>query len=380
MSEHINPEMIIWARERNRLSVEDLAALMKKEPAEIRKWEAGTEVPSYANLEALSYRHLKVPLALFFFPEPPSIEDPVSKFRRLPEYEFRRISTDTMQMMRVAQGYQESLIEFANDGTQQRKLFRDLDRRSMTVRELANKTREYLGITLKKQMTFRSSEEAFKHWRHCLEGAGIFTFKDSLEDKFISGFCLLHEEFPIIFINNSNAFTRQIFTLIHELGHILFEIHGVTDVDERYLEHMSQKDKSLETKCNQYAAEVLVPTDSFEKDIVLFRDKGPETIPKIAEKYSVSKEVILRRLLDRKLVTVDYYRTKAEEWNQEYLRANVTTGGGNYYLTKLSYLGSGFAQLAFEIYHRGRLTKTQLANHLNVNSRNVDKLKSYLGT
>ena len=380
MSEHINPKIIIWARERNRLSVEDLAALMKKEPAEIRRWEAGTETPSYTNLEAMSYRHLMIPLALFFFPEPPSIEDPISKFRRLPEYEFRRISTDTMQMMRMAQGYQESLVELATDGSRRRKIFRDLGYKGKTVRELANKTREYLGITLKKQMAFRSSEDAFKHWRHCLEDAGIFTFKGSLEDKFISGFCLLHEEFPIVFINNSNAFTRQIFTLIHELGHIIFEIYGVTDVDERYLEHMSQKDKSLEAKCNQFAAEVLVPTDSFEDDILFFRDKGPETIPKIAEKYSVSKEVILRRLLDRKLVTVDYYNKKAEEWNQEYLRTKLTTGGGNYYLTKLSYLGSGFAQLAFEIYHRGRLTKTQLATHLNVNSRNIDKLESYLGS
>ena len=285
-----------------------------------------------------------------------------------------------MQMMRMAQGYQESLVELATDGSRRRKIFRDLGYKGKTVRELANKTREYLGITLKKQMAFRSSEDAFKHWRHCLEDAGIFTFKGSLEDKFISGFCLLHEEFPIVFINNSNAFTRQIFTLIHELGHIIFEIYGVTDVDERYLEHMSQKDKSLEAKCNQFAAEVLVPTDSFEDDILFFRDKGPETIPKIAEKYSVSKEVILRRLLDRKLVTVDYYNKKAEEWNQEYLRTKLTTGGGNYYLTKLSYLGSGFAQLAFEIYHRGRLTKTQLATHLNVNSRNIDKLESYLGS
>lgn len=378
MPEHINPKMITWARERNRLSVEDLAALMKKEPAEIRKWEAGTEAPSYANLEALSYRHLKIPLALFFFPEPPSLEDPVSKFRRLPDYEFRRLSTDTMQMIRVAQGYQESLVELATDWTNRRKLFRDLDHKGKTVHELASKTREYLGITLKKQIAFRSPEEAFKSWRHSLEGAGVFAFKDSLEDKFISGFCLLHEEFPIVFINNSNAFSRQVFTLIHELGHIIFEIHGVTDVDEKYLQHMSARDRSLEVKCNQYAAEVLVPTDSFENDVLLFRAKGPETIPKIAEKYSVSKEVILRRLLDQKLVTQDYYNKKAEEWNQEYLRSK-STAGGNYYLTKLSYLGSGFTQLAFENYHRGRLTKPQLANHLNVNSRNVDKLESYLG-
>lgn len=380
MSQHINPKMITWARQRNRLSVEDLAGLMKKEPAEIRKWEAGTEAPSYANLEAMSYRHFKIPLALFFFPEPPSIEDPVNKFRRLPDYEFKRISTDTMQMMRLAQGYQESLIEFAGDEKHRPAILNDLDRRKLTNRQLAVKTREILGITIKKQMAFRSSEEAFKHWRHCLEEKGIFTFKDSLEDKFISGFCILDEEFPIIFVNNSNSFTRQTFTLIHELGHILFEVHGVTDVDERYLEYMGQRDKALEIKCNQFAAEVLVPTDSFEKDIMLFREKGPDIIPKIAEKYSVSKEVILRRLLDRRLVTEDYYNQKAEEWNQEYLRAKTSAPGGNYYLTKLSYLGSGFTQLAFGIYHQGRLTKTQLANHLNVNSRNVDKLESYLGT
>jgi len=380
MPTHINPQMIIWARERNRLSVEDLASLMKKEPSEIRKWEAGTEAPSYANLEALSYRHLKIPLALFFFPEPPPIEDPLSKFRRLPEYEFRRISMDTMQMIRVAQGYQESLVELATDEARRQKLYRALSYKGKTIRELANKTREYLGITLKKQTAFRSPEEAFKSWRNALEGAGIFTFKDSLEDRFISGFCLLHEEFPIVFINNSNAFSRQLFSLIHELGHIIFEIHGVTDIDERYLEYMSAKDKSLEIKCNQYAAEVLIPTDSFEDDIRLFRARGPETIPKIAEKYSVSKEVILRRLLDRKLVTEEYYKEKAEEWNQEYLRTKTTAGGGNYYLTKLSYLGSGFAQLAFENYHRGRLTKPQLAHHLNVNSRNVDRLESYLGS
>lgn len=76
MSEHINPKMIIWARERNRLSIDDLAVLMKKEPAEIRKWEAGTEVPSYANLEALSYRYLKVRWRYSFSLSLPQLKTP----------------------------------------------------------------------------------------------------------------------------------------------------------------------------------------------------------------------------------------------------------------------------------------------------------------
>lgn len=378
MSEHVNGKMIAWARERNRLAVEDLAALMKKDPQEIKKWEEGTVIPSYASLEALAYKHLKIPLALFFFPEPPSIDDPVSKFRRLPDYEFKRLSSDTLQSIRFAQGYQDSLIELVASTVPRQKIFESLDRKGQTIHELARRTREFLGVTLKAQFGFRTSEEAFKAWRYSLENAGVFTFKDSLKDRFISGFCLLHDEFPIIFINNSNAFTRQIFTLIHELGHILFELYGVTDVDEKYIEFMGAQDKSLEIRCNQYAAEVLVPEDSFKKDIPLFRAQGPDTIPKLAEKYSVSKEVILRRFLDHGVVDEDYYKVKAEEWNQEYLRNKTESSGGNYYLTKLSYLGASFTQLAFEHYRSGRLNKVQLAKHLNVNSRNLDKLERYV--
>lgn len=379
MATHINRKIITWARERNRLTIEALAAQMKKSPEEIKKWEDGLDVPSYASLEALAYRHLKIPLAIFFFPEPPAIDDPVSKFRRLPNYEFARLSSDTLQTIRLTQGYQDSLVELVDRDIPRRKIFNDVDRKGRTPHELAKRTREYLGITLKNQFGFRSPEEAFKAWRHSLENAGIFSFKDSLKDKFISGFCLLHNEFPVIFVNNSNAFSRQIFTLIHELGHILFELYGVTDVDEKYLEFMSSKEKLLEVKCNQYASEVLVPEDSFQNEIPIFRAKGPDVIPRLAAKYSVSKEVILRRFLDHGLVTEDYYKAKAEEWNQEYLRNKSEALGGNYYLTKLSYLGLGFAQVGFGNYHSGRLTKMQLANHLNVNSRNLDKLERYVG-
>ena len=45
----------------------------------------------------------------------------------------------------------------------------------------------------------------------------------------------------------------------------------------------------------------------------------------------------------------------------------------------LSYLGEGFTRLAFEGYYQGRLTKTQLATHLNINGRNIDKLEKYTG-
>ncbi len=377
MTSYINPRIIKWARERNGLSIEELAEKMRRDPSEVKLWEDGIKSPSYSCLEELAYRHFKIPLAVFFFPEPPDIEDPTRNFRRLPDYELARLSDDTLHIIRLAQAYQESLSELIPYVPSQKAIFRELNPKTTTI-QLAQRTREYLGITIQKQFDFQSCETAFKAWRHALENAGVFTFKDSLKDRFISGFCLLHDQYPIILVNNSNSFARQLFTLSHELGHILYKIYGITDVDETYIQFMNSSDKSIEIKCNQFAAELLVPEEFFVREIPLFHKEGLDIIPKLADKYSVSREVILRRFLDHGLLTSEDYQTKVFEWNRDYLRSHKKTAGGNYYLTKLSYLGEGFTRLAFNNYYSGRLTKIQLANHLNIKARNVDKIESYI--
>jgi transcriptional regulator with XRE-family HTH domain len=200
-------------------------------------WEEGIEAPSYDRLEDIA-DCLKTPVAVFFFPEHPNLDDPQRRFRRLPDYEFERLSSDTIQTVYLAQAYQDSLDELVLGDLPERKIFRDLSPKSVTIKELARFARDYLGITIEQQFSFRSAESAFKAWRHAFELAGVFTFKDSLDDRYISGFCLLHDQFPVIMVNNSNAFSRQLFTIAHELGHILFGVHGITDVDETYFDYM----------------------------------------------------------------------------------------------------------------------------------------------
>ena len=87
MTTHINPQILIWARERVQLSTDALAERMKRKPAEIQMWEEGLKEPPYGCLEELAYKHFGIPLALFFFPAPPDITDPVNKFRRLSDRE-----------------------------------------------------------------------------------------------------------------------------------------------------------------------------------------------------------------------------------------------------------------------------------------------------
>ena len=377
MNIKINHVILTWARKRNHLSIDQLAEKIGREPSEVHQWENGEHKPPYTVLEALAYNHLHIPLAVFFFPNPPDIDDPAGKFRRLTDYELSRLSSDTLWKMRIGQAYQESLAELLHGEPSRGKIFRDVNPDGLTVERLAKQARDFLGVSLHTQYSFRSNETAFKHWRHSLEEAGVYTFKDTFKDKHISGFCLLDNEYPIVFINNSTAHSRQIFTLIHELGHILFGVYGITDINEAYFEHMTSADKALEIKCNRFASELLVPTDAFADDILQFRRDDPDSIGRIAGKYSVSKEVILRRLLDADVITPHYYQTKAAEWNNEYLR-HAKGEGGSYYLTRLAYLGEGYVQLAYANYASGRISMEDLASHLRVKARHIEQLANHL--
>jgi Zn-dependent peptidase ImmA (M78 family)/transcriptional regulator with XRE-family HTH domain len=374
----VNPKILKWARERSGLALEDLALIMKRDPDELRMWEAGKSFPPYTALEDMAYRHFKVPLAIFFFPAPPEIDDPVGNFRRLPEYELERFSPDTIQKIRLAQAYQDSLEDVFSDSMSKRMIHQDLKPGEHSLEVLAEKARKYIGITMSEQFNFRSNDHAFKAWRHALENAGVFTFKDSFKDRFLSGFCLVNKQYPIIMLNNSNSFTRQIFTLIHELGHILYGVNGITDTDEYYLQLLRNNEHRIENECNRFAAEVLVPIKQFQSEISFFKEEGLDAIPELASKYSVSREVILRRLLDFKLIDNIFYSEQSEEWNKDYLRPKKTDSHGNWYLTKIAYLGEGYVQSVFQNYQKGKFDKAALANHLNVKAKNLKKFESYL--
>lgn len=81
MTAYISPEIITWGREHNSLTIEELATSMKRDPDELRMWESGGKTPSYTSLEELAYRHFRIPLAVFFFSEPPDIDDIIIEFR-----------------------------------------------------------------------------------------------------------------------------------------------------------------------------------------------------------------------------------------------------------------------------------------------------------
>jgi transcriptional regulator with XRE-family HTH domain len=79
----VKPALLIWARERSGLQLEQAAQKLKIAPDILRAWETGADRPSISQVRKLGEVY-KRPLAVFFLPEPPKDFDAQREFRRLP--------------------------------------------------------------------------------------------------------------------------------------------------------------------------------------------------------------------------------------------------------------------------------------------------------
>lgn len=375
----LSAKVLQWARERAGLSVDDVALMLRKDATVIEGWERGVGAPTYSQLERIAYSLYKRPLALFFFPEPPEERDPKRFFRTLPAFELQHLSPDTLYAVREAQATQLALKELTvGVNPSERRLLSDVS--SLTNRSfaaLAAFVREYLTVGLDQQLQWRTADEALKAWRSKVEDSGIFVFKRSFKQKDVSGFCLRDAQFPVIVINNSTAKQRQIFSLFHELAHLLFDTESITKFGDDYMDGLPRGAKLLEQRCNAFSAALLVPNADFAahvKDLPQAPDDF--TLSRLANRYKVSRLVILRKYRDLHRISAAEYRKRVSKWGKETeVSGGEGEGGGDYYLTKASYLGEHFMSLAFGKYYQGSISRDQLADYLGVKVRSLTGLE-----
>ncbi len=373
----VNPKILIWARERSGQTIAQVAKLLDRAPEEIQAWEASASAPTYAQLERLAYQVYKRPLAVFFFPEPPDEPDPQTSFRTLPSDEIQELTADTRFKIRQAHALQLALYELQEKNPAPHPIFREIAVNGHDAPTVANEVRKHLDVLLSTQRdVWKTPDDAFKGWREAVEERGVYVFKNSFRQKDASGFCLYDAEFPLIYVNNSTAKTRQIFTVFHELGHILFGTSGVTKRNDQYINALSGEEKRIEVFCNQFATEVLLPAAEFKK---VGGTTDDSTVSQVAAMYKVSRQMVLLRMLNLGMVSQAYYDQKATEWNADYeAKQAAGEGGGNYYLTQGSYLGERFLRLAFGKLYEGKISVEQLAEFLNVRVSSVPGLEELL--
>ena len=364
----VTPAVVQWARERSGYSIEDAKRYFKK----IAAWEAGEALPTYVQVEDMADR-FKIPVAVFFFPKPPEVPPIEKSFRTLTADDFAAIPRRVRFFLRQGQAMQLNLAEL-NDGKNpsQRLITRDIKVTPNTsLDKIAADVRAYLGVSIDVQSGWKSVDEALEKWREVFATkAGIYVFKDAFRAPSYFGFCLYDEEFPVIYINNSSAKSRQIFTLFHELGHLLFHTSGVDLLDDPFLKHLGDAEQKIEIICNGLAARVLVPNDLL--DTMLKGMKvGRLAAGQLASHFNVSREVIYRKFLDRGLIAADEYVAAAKEWAAQMKRPEGEESSGNYHNSQHAYLGQRYIDLAFTRYYQHRFDRRQLAEYLNMKPKSL---------
>lgn len=384
MSEQIpvNPDILRWARKTGGFEIDDVVSKLKRKRINyqtIESWEKGSTSPTYVQLERLAYEIYKRPLALFFFPEPPVEETPAEAFRTLPQEEINHLEPRLLYLVRQAKVMQENLRElFDGVNPAKKQICSDITINSTdTISNVAKKAREYLGVGLNEQYALTTNDKALKYWREVLESHGVFVFKDAFKDDECSGFCLYDKMFPVIYINNSQAKIRQIFTLFHELAHLLFRTGGIDLRHDDFIKRIKGPNKRIEVFCNKFAGELLVPTKNI-KPRLQNQTIDDYLLIRLAKKYSVSREVILRKCLDLNYISKAFYKAKVKEWDEERFTRGKPSLGGNPYYTKGAYLGSNYIEAAFGKYYQGAISKLQLADYLGMKEVHVSTFESYV--
>jgi len=271
----VNCRILRSERKNLNYTQEEIAYAMKTKVGKIASWEEGKDFPTYAQLEKLAKKY-KRPIAVFFFPEPLAQDTPNKAFRTLPEFRLQELSPSFIKLFRQACRMQINLEEVCErKNPAQDKVFKDIQVVSqVNINSLVNTVRIYLGVELREQIRWQDNNKALSNWRSAVEKKGVFIFKQPFKEKKISGFCLYDSEFPIIYINSSMPKTRQIFTIFHELAHLLFGTGGVDyRVDEYHLFPPSKVNK-IEIFCNQFAGAFLVPDKDFDGQRINLTDDG----------------------------------------------------------------------------------------------------------
>jgi Zn-dependent peptidase ImmA (M78 family) len=375
----VNNDILKWARETSGLSIDDVARRLKKSVETIKEWEQGVSSPTYPQLEKLAYELYKRPAAVFFFPSVPQETSPRVEFRTLPEEEVDKMPPEIIKLYRRAKIYQFNLKELDNQNDNNiSRLINNYDLSNTTnISDIAESVRDFLKIDINTQKSWKNQDEALEAWRNAFIAYGIYIFKDAFHNDHYSGLSLYDELYPVILLNNSMAKSRQIFSIFHEIAHLLFKAGGVDILQESFYDRLHPDYSIIEQKCNEFAGEFLLPTSIFKENYPTFNEKN---ITELSDIYKVSREVILRKYLNLQLISSNTYKQYSEKWIKEYLnsRKNKNKEGGDHYYNRISYLGKHYINLVFSHYYQGKIDIKTLADYLNIKVGNVPTFEGYI--
>lgn len=367
----INPAMMKWAREYAGFTngyEEQLSEDFKKK---CESWEKGDSYPTWNQLREASKKY-HVPTAFFFMECSPELDN-------LPEIiNYRRFDVDSIyennspkliNNIRKSENKREIYIELLYDLNEEITEF-EIPNLEKDKKIFANYIRKVLDVSLDTQKSWYKESKHYNFlnkWKEILnEKMGVLIFEtDGVLLEEMRALCIFHKRIPIILLNGKDSVNGRIFSLFHELTHLLLGNSAICGDDENNKE---------EIFCNAVAGEFLVPEDDLINNIspgiaVL----SYKSLRHLYNLYGVSEHVIVRRLLDTNQITRNDYVSHITNYEEH--SSSSTSSSGNYLNNMIKYNSKAYYSLVLDAYDLGVINSLEFSKFTELGKNQIPKLQ-----
>jgi Zn-dependent peptidase ImmA (M78 family)/DNA-binding XRE family transcriptional regulator len=381
----IKAELLGWARDRAKVTVDDAAKAVGVGPETLKAWEAGDESPTVSQLRNLAGKY-HFPLAVFYLPEPPADFAPLRDFRRLPDAADRTISAELARQIRSAFERRELALELHEDLGEPVSPFELRAKLADSPESVGDEVRRFLEVNDADQRKAARENRSFDFWRRRLEEKDILVFVASgpqgVDLKEMRGFAIARNPIPVVVINGRDySQGGKCYTLLHELAHVMLGESALTNGDGGTAE-----EQKIERFCDAVAAAALMP-----RDLMLSipqvkpggeRKWNDDELRSLANTVGVSREAFLLRLVTLRRASWDFYMARRRNFKDEYEAAAALKAEApkrsiaiKRPILLMSWNGRGFTRLVLRSYYDQRITLNDVSSYLGAKVKHIPALE-----
>lgn len=359
----INPERIAWCCADYGITPELLALETGIAPASIERVMQGEDGITFNQLRKVADFFGRG--VLFFLEEGPvdATQVHTAQFRTLANQK-PELSHSLKKLIERVEKQREVYLSLIEDLEEtERPQFTPPELRGKSIKVAAGLVREWLGL---------ADSNSFETYRTAVEAQGVLVFRSNgysgkwqiPKQNPILGFTLYDPACPVIVIKKQSFEPQQVFTLMHELGHLLLHKSSTIDDEQDFQSH-----QGYEQEANAFAGYMLVP-DHF---LVTIRDADrPAEVQRYdtwldrqKKAWGVSAEVILRRLLDAGRLTLNQYAAY-RHWRSSLPIPQQEGGGARYrYREPKHMFGDTFVRTVLDALNSRHITLAKASSYLD---------------